>query len=197
MGLKLGLFGGSFDPPHHAHVALATAAVQQVPLDALHVLPTGDAWYKPRQLTDAAHRLEMTRIAFAAVPQARVDDREMRRAGPSYTIDTLRELRLEEPAAELYLVMGEDQAAAFATWREWTAIAEIATLAIARRDYAGATQPPLALPPGVRHVELRLPLLPGSASDVRRRLAAGQAIDVLVDPRVASYIDHHHLYQPD
>jgi nicotinate-nucleotide adenylyltransferase len=188
------LFGGAFDPPHRAHQAIAQAAVQQLQLDELRICPTGDAWHKPRQLTDAEHRLEMARIAFRDLPNTVIDDREIRRTGPSYTIDTLRELRAEQPHSRLFLLMGEDQAAAFTTWREWREIAHLVTLAVARRDYAGTRQTALSLPQGATAVELKLPILPESATAVRQRLTAGQDIAELVDPRVASYIARHHLY---
>jgi nicotinate-nucleotide adenylyltransferase len=193
---RLGLFGGAFDPPHRAHVLLAEAAVRQLQLDELLVCPTGNAYHKARDLTPARHRVEMALIAFGHVPHALVDEREIRRAGPSYTVDTLRELRSEQQAAELFLLMGEDQAAAFTGWREWRAIAELATICVAQRQYAAQSQPPLALPAGVRHVILTLPILPESATDIRTRLAAGQGITDLVAPGVASYIAQHHLYTP-
>jgi nicotinate-nucleotide adenylyltransferase len=188
------MFGGAFDPPHRAHVALAAAAVQQLGLDHLAVLPTGQAWHKARPLTDAAHRTAMARIAFATVPQAVVDDREMRRAGPTYTIDTLRELRAQHPQAELFLVMGQDQAAAFATWRDWEAIAALATLAVAGRPHAPGQG--AGLPADVRSVAVQLPPMDESATAIRARLASAQDITPLVPAGVASYIALHHLYSP-
>jgi nicotinate-nucleotide adenylyltransferase len=107
---RIGVLGGAFDPPHVVHVALAEAACAQLQLDALHVIPTGDAWHKTRTLTAAEHRIAMTRLAFAHIPQAVVDTREIARSGPTYTVDTLRELRAEYPDAQLYLIMGADQA---------------------------------------------------------------------------------------
>ena len=90
---RIGLYGGAFDPPHLAHVALAAAAVQQLGLDCLYIIPTGQPWMKLRQLTPAPHRLHMAQAAFASVPQAVVDDCELRRNTTTYTIDTLRELQ--------------------------------------------------------------------------------------------------------
>jgi nicotinate-nucleotide adenylyltransferase len=107
----VGVFGGAFDPPHIAHIALAQAALEQLQLDELRVVPTGQAWHKSRTLTPAVHRLEMTRLAFAAMDRVVVDARETLRSGPSFTVDTLAELSSELPAARLFLVIGEDQAA--------------------------------------------------------------------------------------
>ena len=189
------MFGGAFDPPHRAHVALAEAAVRQLNLDRLHVFPTGDAWHKARTLTPAEHRLAMARLAFEAVPAAVVDDRELKRTGPTYSIDTLRELQAEHPGAALFLLMGEDQAAGFGRWRNWQDIAQLATLAVAQRGPASGLATLQALP-GVRVQPLALPPMPESATDIRARLAAGQDITRLVDPRVASYIARHNLYCP-
>jgi len=188
------MFGGAFDPPHRAHVALARAAVDQLALDCLLLLPTGDAWHKARTLTEAGHRLAMARLAFGHVPKVRVDDRELRRAGPTYSIDTLRELQAEHPQARLYLLMGEDQAAGFTRWHAWEEIARLAVLAVAGRGTGEGVAALRALP-GVRVEALQLPQLPESSSEIRARLTAGQGITDLVAPAVASYIESHHLYQ--
>ena len=194
---RLGMYGGAFDPPHNAHLALAQAAVAQLGLDELRILPTGNAWHKRRQLTPAHHRLAMARIAFAVVPHAVVDDREVRRGGATYTVDTLRELQAEHPGAQLFLVMGEDQAIALTQWRDWQEIVRIATLAIAGRPSAGqrATLAPSGLPPGARTTPLQLPSMAESSSEIRSRVARGEDIASLVPPGVASYIASHHPYQ--
>jgi nicotinate-nucleotide adenylyltransferase len=188
------MFGGAFDPPHRAHLALARAAIDQLRLDRLHVLPTGDAWHKARTLTAGVHRLEMARLAFAGLPQVVVDPKELERSGPTYSIDTLRELQAEHPQAELVLLMGEDQAAGFTRWRAWEDIARLAVLGVAGRG-SGAGLAALRALPGVRVEGLRLPQMPESATDIRARLTAGQDIAELVPPAVASYIESQHLYQ--
>ena len=188
------MFGGAFDPPHRAHVALARAAVQQLALDELRILPTGNAWHKARSLTDAAHRVAMARLAFAAVPRAQVDERELQRQGPTYSVDTLRELQAERPQAQLFLLMGEDQAADFTRWHQWQEVARLAVLAVAGRG-SGAGVAALAALPDVRVVALQWPAMPESATDIRARLTRGQDITELVGPAVARYIDSHHLYQ--
>ena len=201
--LRIGLFGGAFDPPHDAHIALARAAIDQLALDRLHIVPTGDAWHKVRPLSPGVHRLAMCRLAFEGLPQVVVDDRELRRDGPTYTVDTLTELQAENPGAELFLQIGADQAAVFHGWRQPGDILRLATLSIAvRGDAAGAVsgldiQDPL---PGLRVDPARvrvlaLPALPHSATEVRRRVAAGQPITHLVPAAVAGYIAQHHLYQ--
>lgn len=190
------MFGGAFDPPHNAHVALADAAVRQLGLSLLYVFPTGDAWHKARTLTAGAHRQAMARLAFAGVPSVRIDGRELARGGPTYTVDTLRELHAAHPADELFLLMGEDQAAGFERWHRWQEIAALAVLAVAQREHGGGDGIALleALP-GVRVHPLQLPAMPESATAIRARLAAGQDITELVPAPVASYIAQHNLYQ--
>ncbi len=203
---RVGLFGGAFDPPHDAHVALARAAIDEWRLDRLHITPTGDAWHKARRLSPAADRLAMCRLAFADVPKVCVDDRELLRDGPTYTIDTLTELRAQYPGATLFLQIGADQAAAFHTWRKVQDILQIATISIAFRadqSSAGAQFDPENPLPGLQPDPTRvrmlgLPAMPHSATEVRRLVAGGQPIDHLVAPAVAGYIASHHLYQtPD
>ena len=107
---RIGVFGGAFDPPHNAHLALAKTALVELELDALHVIPTGQAWHKPRSLSAPEQRLDMTRLAFGDMPRVLVDDREIKRAGPSFTINTLQALQAENPGAQLYCCLRMTQA---------------------------------------------------------------------------------------
>ncbi|MEY4755638.1 MAG: hypothetical protein RJA34_536 [Pseudomonadota bacterium] len=201
MSRRIGLYGGAFDPPHVAHVRLARAALEQLALDELRVLPTGQAWHKARQLTSADHRLAMTRLAFGKLDRTQVDEREIRRSGPTYTIDTVREILAEQPDSELVVVMGEDQAIRLPTWRNWEDLLGLAKIAVVPR-VEDPTDPPLpeptfVPPPGAqdRFIRLAMPLTPLSATAIRQRLSAGDAVSPLVGEAVARYIDQHHLYQ--
>jgi len=193
---RVGIFGGAFDPPHVAHVALAKAAVEQLDLDELRVFPTGQAWHKST-LTPAEHRLAMARIAFSQLASTIVDDRELHRAGTTYTIDTLRELKAEHPGAQLFLVMGEDQAVSLTRWREWQAVLQLAIICIAARPNAAAhaNQPPEGVPVEAEVRILRLPDMPQSATEIRQRARRHEGIDHLVPPGVARYIGSHSLYE--
>jgi nicotinate-nucleotide adenylyltransferase len=199
---RIGVFGGAFDPPHNAHLALVRAALAQLRLDSLRVFPTGEAWHKARTLSPAEHRLAMARLAFGDCPGVVVDDRELRRPGPTYTIDTLTELQAEFPDAQLVLLLGGDQAQALMRWHRWADILRIAIISVAVRagSTAGATDPqarqPVSGPAGGRFEYLTLPAMPHSATDIRTRVAAGLGIDHLVPVPVARYIDQHHLYLP-
>jgi len=201
---RIGMFGGAFDPPHCAHQALARAAVAQLNLDTLYVIPTGHAWHKPRTLSAPEHRLAMARLAFDELPHVEVDDREMRRAGPSYTADTLAALQGEHPEAQLYLVMGADQFAAFGQWQRSDEIRDIAIICIAGRsdavaDSTGSTEPLVAIAdPQSPFLTLNLPLMHVSATRIRQLAAAGGALapelSGLVPETVARYIAAHQLY---
>ena len=194
---RLGVFGGAFDPPHLAHRALAEMALAQLSLDELCVLPTGQAWHKSRQLTAAPHRLAMARLAFEGLSGLVLDDREIRRAGPSYTLDTLRELHTEQPGAELFLVMGKDQADALPTWRDWQEIVRLAIICVADRDVlTGQATEFVPLPEMVpRFRKLYMPAMDISATGIRARVQGQLGIAPLVNARVASYIEDQHLYQ--
>lgn len=203
---RVGMFGGAFDPPHWAHRALAETALTQLGLDVLHILPTGHAWHKTRVLSQAAHRLAMCTRAFEGLRNARIDDREIRREGPSYTADTLRELASEYPGAQLYLVLGADQLLAFKSWIRWEEVLRLATLAVANRAiHIGADADPTQQVEqdlsgvDVPFVQLNMPLHNISATAVRAHVH-GQSrrfpdLDVLVPEGVARYISEHHLYE--
>lgn len=194
---RIGVFGGAFDPPHAAHVALVRAAVAQLQLDELRVIPTGQAWHKARALSAPHHRLAMTQLAFSDVPRVVVDPREIQRAGPTYTVDTLRELKALWPDAELFLIIGEDQARALTTWHAWQEVLQLAIICVAdREDLTGATPRFVAQKSHEsRFRRLQVPAMPVSATEIRARIAAHQCVDPLVFEPVARYIDDHHLYQ--
>jgi nicotinate-nucleotide adenylyltransferase len=203
---RLGVFGGAFDPPHRAHVALVESAITQLQLDRVHVLPTGQAWHKPRQLSDAEDRLAMTRLAFEPVPQVVVDDREILRTGPSYTIDTLQALQHEYPHAQLYLLIGDDQRRSLPSWHQIGQIARIAIICAAGRDMAvrawnqdsdaPESSPSISDTLQARSRSLDMPQMPLSATDIRALAATEQALTGLVPPAVERFIHEHHLYRP-
>ncbi|MFM7533993.1 MAG: nicotinate-nucleotide adenylyltransferase [Rubrivivax sp.] len=195
---RIGLFGGTFDPPHLAHLALARVARDTLGLDELRWLPAGQPWQKAgRQLALGAHRVAMVRALIGAEAGFVVDARELERAGPSYTVDSVREVAREAEGAELFLVIGQDQYARFDTWREWPALLEAVTLAVAGREGA-APEPPGALAHRPHRVRaLPLPPMPVSSTAVREALARGRDISALAGPEVARYIAGHHLYEQD
>lgn len=202
---RIGMFGGAFDPPHQTHAALIEAAVDQLQLDEVKVIPTGDAWHKTRKLTLAAHRLAMARLAFAHLAHVTVDSRETLRSGPSYTVDTLLELQGENQGAELFLIIGGDQAQALPQWHQSEVIRQLAIICVAERADSTGTSPPfyakslpnqhLNHPPSHASRVLKMPLSAISASTIRALVADHQDVVSLVGEPVARYIAFHHLYQ--
>ena len=193
MTRRIGLFGGTFDPVHLAHLALARAAVQSLALDELRWIPAGQPWQKARAITPAAHRQAMLHLALEGEPRFVLDPRELQRAGPSYTIDTVRALQAEQPGAILYLVIGADQFAGLHTWRDWRELISLVTLAVAARPGV-----PLQADPEVQAAAreaVPLPPMDISATEIRRRVAAGEPIDHLVPAAVAGYIGQYALYR--
>jgi len=195
---RIGLFGGSFDPPHLAHRALGRLAMQQLQLDELRWLPAGAPWQKAgRQMASGGHRAAMLAALLQGEPGQVIDTRELQRSGPTYTIDTVRDLQAEEPGAHWFFILGQDQYGRFDTWRSWPELLQRLTLAVADRAGQVPTPPPALAAVPHRVVALPLPRQDVSASDIRRQLAAGvppAQLAPLVGAAVASYIDHHQPY---
>ncbi|WP_245909558.1 nicotinate (nicotinamide) nucleotide adenylyltransferase [Sphaerotilus hippei] len=200
---RIGLLGGSFDPVHRAHRALAEVALAQLGLDELRWVVAGRPWQKPAQQADAMHRAAMVGLAIADEPRFVLERCELERDGPSYTIDTVRSLQGGRPPEALpddwFLVLGQDQYANFATWREWPELLARVTLAV-----AGRAGQPVEAPAALASVAHRVATLPMPAStlsstDIRRRLRDGTSPDLLaprmVEPAVASYIARLGLYR--
>jgi nicotinate-nucleotide adenylyltransferase len=185
--VRIGVFGGSFDPVHHGHLIVAGEALRALGLDELRFVPAREQPCKQgRHGASPEDRLAMLRLAVAAAPGFRVDPQECARVGPSYTIDTIRALRAERPDASLSLLVGSDAAQDFPTWREADAIRELATVIV-------LTRPGTAPPPGVGQA-LPVPAIDISATAIRRRVRAGETIRFLVPDSVAGYIAEHRLY---
>ena len=196
----LGVFGGSFNPPHVAHLAVAEAAADQFALERVLWIPAATAPHKQGRpdLASAADRLLLTRLATAGNDRFAVSDVEIARGGVSYTADTLRTLSAEHPDIRLVLLMGGDSLAYFPKWREPEAIIALADLAVYARpgtDLAPAMEAAQAL--GARVHVLDAPRLDLSSTELRRRLAAGRSARYLVPDAVRAAIDARGLYRGD
>jgi nicotinate-nucleotide adenylyltransferase len=190
---RIGLFGGTFDPVHDAHLALARAALEQLRLDRLLWIPAGEPWQKAQPQSAARHRAAMVELAIAGEPRFVLERGELERPGPSYTLDTVRELQAREPGNEWFLVIGQDQYARLATWHGWRELLGRVTLAVAARD--GQAPAPSAEVAAVPHRMLALDLPPMThASSALREPGEGAARAAMVPRAVARYIDRHHLY---
>ena len=190
---RVGIFGGSFDPVHNAHVALAHRALAELRLDELIWMPTGESWQKHRAMTAAEHRAAMVALAIGGEPRFTLSRIEIERAGPSYTIDTVRALHAARPGVDWQLVIGQDQYAGFHTWHGWQELLTLVRLAIANRPDAPLSADPQVL--RTPHDTVALPPMDVSSTDIRARVANGQSIAELVPAPVARYIARHHLYQ--
>ncbi len=178
MAERLGVFGGTFDPPHVGHLVVAVNVRHALALDRLLLVVAGEPWQKTgtRDLTPAADRLAMVRAAVGEVPGLEASDLEVRRRGPSYSADTLEQLAAEHPGAELFLVLGSDAAAGLPTWERLEAVRRLATIVVVERP--GATEaPPL---PGFRWERVEAPRLEVSSTDLRARVVEGRPLDYLL-----------------
>jgi nicotinate-nucleotide adenylyltransferase len=203
---RIGLFGGTFDPPHIGHLVIAEWALERLRLDRVVFMPTGDPPHKrARLLTAAADRVAMTRLAVRGNRAFTVSTIETRRRGLSYTVDTLRALHARHRGARVFLLMGEDSLEQFLTWREPEVILELATLAVAPRGSSGPEgtrdrRP--AIYRGARRIVgardlmwLDSPVLAISSSQIRRRARAGRSVRYLIGAPVEAYIARHRLYR--
>jgi nicotinate-nucleotide adenylyltransferase len=212
----IGLLGGSFDPIHVGHLALARAALERLRLAELRFIPAGQPWQKGA-ITEGAHRARMIALAIAGEPRFVLDMREIERPGPTYTIDTLRELRAALGAdTPLVLVMGADQMERLDTWRDWAHLLDFAHIAVARRNDAVLTlswplqefynahwaRPEwLADRPAGRIVDLEMAPVDASATEVRTLLRAPPSpardarLAQIVPAAVLDYIRAHDLYR--
>jgi nicotinate-nucleotide adenylyltransferase len=197
---SVGILGGTFDPIHHGHLAIAEEARETLGLERVLLVPAAEPPHKPGRPTAAAeHRLAMAELAVVGNPSLGVSPIEIERGGTSYTVDTLAELRRGvDAAAPLWFILSSEALAGFASWREPDRILELACLAVMPRGEGETVDAAWVAThfPG-REARVRFldgPLLPISGSVVRRRVAAGRSIRYLVPDPVARYIADHALY---
>ncbi len=200
MRRRVGLLGGTFDPVHLAHLALARAALDNLALDQVLWIPTGQPWQKTRPITPAVHRVAMVQAAIADEPRFVLSRIEVDRPGPSYTLDTVRTLVAGQAGTEWFLLIGQDQYTTLHTWRDWQALLALVVLAVANRPlHTGdkSTRAALQAHPDVQRLAYRqvaLPMMDISSTDIRRRALEGADFSHLVPPAVARYIETHGLY---
>lgn len=189
--MKLGIFGGSFDPIHLGHLLVAQAAMEELGLDKLFFIPAAQSPFKPesKPAPDAV-RLQLLRLALAGKSNCEVDGQEIRRGGISYTVDTLRDYAKKFPSAEIFYLIGADNAAKLNEWREAGELAKLAEFVAVPRP-GGA---PAVFPPPFRGRTLKGFPFELSSSQIRARVKAGLPIENLVPPFVAEAIRNAHLY---
>lgn len=194
--MRIGLYGGTFDPIHLAHLVLAEQCREQLRLDGVWFIPAGEPPHKPPSgRTPGRQRLEMVKLAISGHAQFRALDLEITRTGPSFTVETLAELHRQQPDAEFWWMIGADALRDFPTWREPERIVTLARLAAVNR---GGTTLPEEITTRQRFYDriddVTMPALTLSASDLRQRVAKGHSVRFLVPRAVEIYIERHGLY---
>jgi nicotinate-nucleotide adenylyltransferase len=196
--MRLGLFGGTFDPIHVGHLILAEQCREACGLDRVWFVVAGEPPHKRGDRTLLAHRLEMVRIAIAGHAAFEASDLEGRRPGPHYSVDTLAAVRHERPGDELFFLVGADSVVELPTWRDPAGIARLATIVVVNRPGIEEIDP-AALPdfgPEAKPLQLvTIPPIGVASSDLRRRLAEGKSIRYMVPRGVEAYIDANELYR--
>ncbi|MCW3040424.1 MAG: nadD [Solirubrobacterales bacterium] len=197
---RIAILGGTFNPPHVGHLVMAQEAHAQLGLDRVVLMPVHTPPHKELVHDPGpAARAELCRLAVAGDARFVVSTREIDRAGPSYTVQTLRAIAAEQPQDELVFIVGGDMAHSLPTWREPAAILALATLAVAERegvaraDIAARLRPLDPAEDRVRFFDM--PRLDLSSSDIRRRVAAGRPVRYLLPDAVAQYVEGHGLYR--
>lgn len=199
--MKLGIYGGTFDPVHYGHLVLVDTCLQELNLDEVRLLPAGQPPHKtPDGMTDGHTRADMLQLAVSGCPDLIVDRREIRRQGKSFTVDTLREFRSERPEDELYFLMGADSVRDLPTWKDPDEIVKLANVVGVNRP--GVEQ---LTPQQVRDWvgddlagSIRLLQMPGcdlSSSDLRQRVAQDRRLRFLTPRAVEAFIQECRLYR--
>jgi nicotinate-nucleotide adenylyltransferase len=194
--MRIGVFGGTFDPIHDGHLAAAKAAMECAHLDRVLFVPSAQPPHRGAAVAPAEDRLAMSKLAVQGKPGFEVSDVEARRSGPSYTADTLSELHREQPSDELFLILGWDAARLFRTWHEPDRVSDLASVVIVDRPGLRQNASELA---GLgldlaRVILCHYPTPDVSGSELRRALAAGQPVTGHLPAAVERYIAEHHVY---
>jgi nicotinate-nucleotide adenylyltransferase len=196
---RVGILGGTFNPPHLGHLALAQRAAEELGLGMVHLIPAHTPPHKADEPDPGGgHRVQMCRLLVEDEPALSVCSVEIERGGTSYTVDTLRLINATHPDIEMTLITGADSARTMCGWREPMALFELADIAVAARPGTDRRVVTRALAPllgGARLEFLHAPMLDISSSQARDRAARGEDVEELVGPRVARYIAEHRLYR--
>ncbi len=198
--MRVGIFGGTFDPVHVGHLIAAERATELLDLDEMLFVPAGQPWFKAGEpVTDAEHRLNMVRLAVESNPRFSVSDVEVARPGPSYTVDTLAQLHEDMPQdTEFFLVLGLDALAEMHRWRRPERVFELATVVGVSRpgaEFDSAILRDIFPSAAERVIMLDVPMVDVGATELRRRAAEGSSLRYLVPDGVERYIREHGLYR--
>lgn len=196
--MRLGLFGGTFDPIHLGHLILAEHSREACGLDRVWFVVAGAPPHKPGERTSVAHRLEMARIAVAGHPAFAVSEIEAHRPGPHYSVETLETVHAQQPDDELFFLIGADSLTDLPHWREPDRIAQLATVVVVNRpgiDAATAPSLPDFGPEAKPFVSVTIPPIGIASNQLRSRMAEGRSVRYEIPRGVEAYIQAHRLYQ--
>ena len=190
---RLGIFGGTFDPPHVGHLVAALEVRHALALHRVLLMVANEPWQKvgTRSISPADCRLGMVEAAVEGVEGLEAGALEIERGGPSYTVDTLQTLATDDPDGERFLILGADAAAGLETWERAEAVPDLATLVLVDRPGLPAPPPP----PGWKLERVEMPRLDVSSTDLRQRAADGRPLAFLTPPAVVSFIEQRRLYR--
>ena len=186
MTARVGILGGTFDPVHNAHLAIAGLALAHAGVSEILWLPTGAPGYREPPVAAAADRLAMLTLALASEPRYRIDERELQPGASGYTVDSLKSLKSEEPGRALVLILGADQYAKRASWHRWPDIEKLSAIAVAARPGSSIDAKATTLP---------MAPSPVSASDIRARIGRGEDVSGMLPAEVLNYIRNKGLYR--
>jgi len=187
---RIGIFGGTFDPPHKGHLAIAEKAKKQLGLDFVYFVPAYIPPHKQHLPTTAQHRMKMMRLALSGKKEYKVSTIELKRQGISYTVDTLKAFKRRFPKSELVLIVGADNLAQFDLWKSPKIILQLASLAVYKRKGFDLSSKESA----INHILLKGRMLQISSTEIRNRIEKGYSIRALVPHSIISYIKKHSLY---
>lgn len=198
--MRLGIFGGTFDPVHYGHLMVAESCREQLRLDEVRWIPAASPPHKPGvRITDGHARADMLELAVSGYADFKVDRRELKRSGPSFTVDTLKEIHGEFPSAELFLLIGADSLRDFLTWRDPSQIADMATIVACNRPGVAAISTDqverwVGSNLASRVIPVQIPGTDLSATDLRNRAKNGQSLRFRTPRAVEAYLLQHKLY---
>ena len=206
----IGLFGGTFDPIHNGHTKVANELINGLKLQAMHFIPNKEPLYRHKPMANAEDRLAMVRIATAKNPKFIVNDIEIKRPGPTYSIDTIISIRKQIPDQPLCLILGKDVFSKMNTWHNWSTIPELTHLVIINRPSAPTSHEPwietllkerevcnvqkLHSKPGGYILQYEIEPVTISATKIRKKLKEKKVLSNELAPEVFRYIEQHHLY---
>lgn len=186
--MKIGILGGTFNPPHTGHIVIASQVKEKLGLDKVFFIPTNIPPHKDKEEIDSSHRLQMTRLATGSESAFEVLDLEIKRGGISYTIDTVKELRQRFSDDDLYLIIGSDLANTFSSWKDYEQLKKMVRIAVAQREESPLKDADDFIIIDITQIKI-------CSSKIREMIKEGKPVDEFLDKSIKDYIDKNRLYR--